>query len=371
MTFRPPRRLKVQIGEAPRRLVVFCVICGNETPDEELRHGECPSCYLKKNVVAKLRDNVDVEVCVHCHSRRRGEIWLEGHGDLQPVVEDAVREAVEFAKVVDKGRMRVEIAPEDERNFRVTVHASGSAEGVPFTTELKARSRVKNGTCVRCSRVQGGYYEAIVQIRAVRRPIEREEMRALKQLASRFIERVVTDGDRSAFVLRDEEIDRGLDIYMGTTNSGRMLSKQISVEFGGKVSEHPKTVGQKDGLDLIRMTFAVKLPEYRAGDIVVLDDQALLVTSIGAKTVQLTEVSSGQARHVERAEVDRAVVLSPANAKEAVIVTADDQELQLLDPWNYETVTVLRPAALVELGETVDVLKHDGELIPVPKKKIS
>ncbi|HET6405069.1 MAG TPA: NMD3-related protein [Candidatus Thermoplasmatota archaeon] len=351
---------------------MFCVVCGQETPDEELRGGECPSCYLEKNVLAKVRDHVDVEVCVHCHARRRGELWLEGHGSLEPIVDDAVREAVEFAKVVDKARVKVDIRPEDERNFSVTVHASGVAEGVSFTTELRTRSRVKNATCLRCSRVQGGYYESIVQVRATKRAIEKDEMRALKALASRFIERVVADGDRNAFVLRDEEVDRGLDIYMGTTNSGRMLSKQIAAEFGGKVSEHPKTVGQKDGLDLIRLTFAVKLPEYRAGDIVILEDEPLLVTSVGAKTVQVTAISTGQARHVERAIVERAVVLSPADAKEAVIVSANDGELQLLDPWTYETVTVLKPAAMVEAGATIDVLKYDGELIPVlPRKKIS
>lgn len=344
---------------------MFCVVCGVETPDEQLRGGVCVSCYLKKNVLVRVRDHVDVEVCVHCHARKRGEQWLEGHGTLEPVVEDAVREAVEFAKVVDKPRMRVDVVPEDERNFTVNVLASGSAEGVPFEQELKLRSRVKNATCLRCSRVQGGYYESIVQVRATKRAIENDEMRALKALASRFIERVVAEGDRNAFVLRDEEIDRGLDIYMGTTNSGRMLAKQIATEFGGKTSEHPKTVGQKDGLDLIRLTFAVKLPQYRAGDVVVLRDEVLRVSSIGAKTVQLMALRTGKLRHVERAEVDRALVLSPDAAREAVVVSATEAELQLLDPWTYETVSVLRPAALETVGPSVRVLKHEGELIPL------
>ena len=364
-----PRGVNAYVEEGAREKVVFCVVCGKETPDEDLRGGECPSCYLEKNVLASVRDHVDIEVCVHCHARRKGEQWLQGHGAMEPIVEEAVREAVQFAKVVDKARMQIDIVPEDARNFTVQVAASGVAEGVPFTTPLRTRSRVKNATCLRCSRVQGGYYEAIVQVRATRRAIEKEEMRQLKGLATRFIERVVAEGDRNAFVLRDEEIDRGLDIYMGTTNAGRMLSKEIATTFGGKVSEHPKTVGQKDGLDLIRMTFAVKLPQYRSGDVVILDDEPLLVTSVGAKTVQVTQIASGQARHVERAAVERAVVLSPDDAKEAVVVSATESELQLLDPWTYETVTVLRPVALTEIGTTVDVLKFDGELIPLPKRR--
>lgn len=347
---------------------MFCVVCGKETPFEELRGGECSSCYLEKNVLVRVKDTVDVEVCVHCHARRRGEQWMEGHGTLEPVVEDAVREAVQFEKVVDKPRVKLDVEPEDERNFRVLVVASGTAEGVPFSQEMRLRSRVKNATCLRCSRVQGGYYEAIVQVRASKRPIEKDEMRQLKTLASRFIERVVSDGDRNAFVLRDEEVDRGLDIYMGTTNSGRMLAKQIANEFGGHTSEHPKTVGRKDGLDLIRLTFAVKLPEYRAGDIVVLSEELFTVSSIGQKTVQLTELRSGKLRHVERDRVERALVLSPRDARDAIVVSATATELQLLDPWTYETKSVLRPAALAEVGATVAVLKHEGELIPIAKR---
>lgn len=346
---------------------VFCVVCGKET-DEELRGGECESCYLEKNVLATVKDHVDVEVCVHCHARKRGEIWMQGHGSFEPIVVDAVHEAVGFAKVVQKARLDVDVRPEDERNFSVTILASGVADGVPFEKELKTRSRIKNATCLRCSRVQGGYYEAIVQVRAAKREMDLPEKRAIKQLASRFIERIVTEGDRNAFVLRDEDADRGLDIYMGTTNSGRMLAKAIATEYGGKTTEHAKTVGQKDGLDLIRMTFAVRLPEYRTGDIVLLQEQPFLVSSVGAKTVQLTELRTGKLRHVERAEVERALVLPPKDAREAVVVSAAGDELQLLDPWTYATVSVLRPASLQILGETVPVLKHDGELIIVPPR---
>lgn len=346
---------------------MFCVVCGKDTPLDELRHGECETCYLERNVLASVKENVDIEVCVHCHARKRGEIWLEGHGSLEPIVEDAVKEAVEWAKPVEKPRLAMEITAEDERNFLVKAVASGVAEGVAFDKPLVTRSRVKNATCVRCSRVQGGYYEAIVQVRATKRGMEPAEFRAIKQLASRFIERIVSDGDRNAFVLRDETVDRGIDIYMGTTNSGRMLAKTIATEFGGKTSEHPKTVGQKDGLDLIRLTFAVKLPEYRVGDILVLSDVLSRVSSIGPKTVQLLDMTTGKLRHVERSLVDRALVLSPRDAREAVVVSHDDKELQLLDPWTYQTVPVLRPAELVDVGASVHVIRHDGELIIVKK----
>lgn len=342
---------------------MFCVVCGKEFPVDELRSGVCAECYVIKTVLASVKDHVDIEACVHCNSRKRGEIWVPGHGSLVPVVEEAVREAVDWAKVVEKPQLRVVIEPEDDRNFTILATASGVAEGVAFSKELKTRSRVKNGTCVRCSRIQGGYYEAIVQVRAHKRMVELPERRALKAFASRFIDRVVSDGDRNAFVLRDEDTDRGLDIYMGTTNGGRMLAKQIAADYGGKISEHFKLVGQKDGLDLVRMTFAVRLPEYKAGDILILRDEPGRITSIGSKTVQVVDLRSGRMKHIEHDEVERAYLLKPDEAKDAVIVSQTDAELQLLDPWSYQTVSVIKPEGLDTTAGVVKVLRHDGELL--------
>ena len=348
--------------------MMFCVVCGKET-DEELRGGVCAACYLEKNALATVKDHVDLEVCVHCHARKRGEIWMEGHGSFGPIVEDAVREAVQFEKVVERPKLDLDVRAEDERNFSVAIRARGVAEGVPFDKQLSTRSRVKNATCLRCSRVQGGYYESIVQVRAARREMDKAEKRAIKAMASKFIERVVSEGDRNAFVLRDEDADRGLDIYMGTTNSGRMLAKQIATEYGGKTTEHAKTVGQKDGLDLIRMTFAVRLPEYKAGDIVILKDEPFIVSSIGGKTVQAHELVSGKLRHVERAEMERALVIPREDALDAIVVSHHGNELQVMDPATYATVTVLRPEGMDDIGDTVQVIRHDGELLVLRPRK--
>ncbi len=340
----------------------FCVVCGKET-DEELRSGVCAPCFLATNTLASLPEHVDVEVCVHCHSRKRGEIWLPGFGSMEPIVEEAIREAVAWDKRTEKPRLDVEVTPEDERNFSVKVMARGVAEGLPFEQDLSTRSRIKGATCIRCSRIQGGYYEAIVQIRATKRDLEQSELRAIRVLASRFIERVVEGGDRNAFVLRDLEEHGGLDIYMGTTNAGRMLARLVATEFGGKITDHAKTVGQKDGLDIIRLTFAVRLPEYRAGDYLILGDDVVEVTHIGIKTVGLMDVRNGRTRHVERPSLDRATILPRNEAKEAVIVTRATGELQVLDPWNYQTVSVLIPHGMEVVGDAVEVVKYEGELL--------
>jgi NMD protein affecting ribosome stability and mRNA decay len=61
--------------------------------------------------------------------------------------------------------------------------------------------------------------------------------------------------------------------------------------------------------------------------------------------------------------MERAYVLDMKDAREAVVVSETETEMQLLDPWTYATVPVLRPEGLPLGAPSVQVLRHEGELI--------
>lgn len=348
---------------------MFCVECGREVGDALTSNGLCHTCFLAKTRLTRLPEHVDFEVCVHCRARKKGEQWLdppEGGHRVELIVEEAVRAALDVDRRASGVRVTAEVLAEDERNYAVTVHASGVAEGVPFEEQASTRSRIKNATCLRCSRMQGNYYESVVQVRGENRELLPEEMRDVRVVASRVIDRIVDSGDRNAFVLKDEEVHGGLDVYIATNNAGRQMAKAIGSEFGGRVSEHPKIAGQKDGIELWRVTFLVRLPGYRSGDFVVVKDEPFLVQSVTPKNVAVRDLRRGHVRTLERSELERATVLARRDAREAVVVAESDSEMQLLDPWTFATVTVLKPAGLARAGEVVPVARWEDELLPFP-----
>lgn len=362
---------------------MFCVNCGREVSPLSER-GLCHDCYIEKTQIVRLPEKVDVEVCVHCGSRKRGEIWLQparaslkAEDSVDPVAEgslvarDAAIDAADVEKAVVRPAYRVDSRPTDThlKHWATTLTVTGRAESFEVAGSASTVVRLKGATCIRCSRRQGGYFEGVVQIRAARRDLSRDEVRHARRVASRMIDRIVSDGDTHAFVLRDEEIEGGLDVYFGTTNAARMIAKAVAQDLGGKVTEHAKIVGQKDGLDLYRITFAMRVPEYRKGDVVVVDDAIWLVQSIGSKTVSIRDPADGAVRSVERDVLDDAEVLAREKAEEAVVVSRTESELQVLDPRSYATVTVVRPAGIAEDAATVEVLRWEDDLIVLPARR--
>jgi nonsense-mediated mRNA decay protein 3 len=64
---------------------------------------------------------------------------------------------------------------------------------------------------------------------------------------------------------------------------------------------------------------------------------------------------------------DATVIGSVEDATAATLVAIEDERaVQVLDPETYETRTVRRPAGVERDDETVDVLKADGTVYPLP-----
>jgi nonsense-mediated mRNA decay protein 3 len=354
---------------------VFCVACGKETAPLS-DHGLCRDCFLERHAVVTLPEKVDVEVCVHCGSRKIGERWSvrppgrpADERDRARLAEDAAIDAARLLRGLAQPTVGARAKAQDVRNFAVEVTASGEAEGFAVAGSATTVARIKGATCLRCSRIQGGYFESIVQLRATDRDLVADELAGARKIADRVVERILDQGDQNAFVLREEERDGGLDIYLGTTNAGRMVAKSFGEAMGARLSEHAKIVGLKDGLDVFRVTFSVRIPSYRTGDLVLVDERPWIVSHIGTKVVSARSPLSGEARSFERDALEKKPVVRRAEAREAVVVNRRGSDLEVLDPWTYATRTVVAPPGLdgASIGHSVLVVRVEDALVLLPR----
>jgi nonsense-mediated mRNA decay protein 3 len=311
-----------------------------------------------------------VKICAKCPSYKIADAWVDTRIDTyEELARKATSRTVRLALSVNKEvqNPQVTIVPEftGPQILKVHVIVSGSIGGRQVSTEADVEARVRKETCDVCSRIAGGYYEGIIQIRAQDRFPTKEEVKKCLKVVENTIVRAVKAGDRLAFITDVFPLPEGADVYIGSSTVGRQASRAIIDEYGGAVHESPKLVGAKDGKDLYRITFAVRLPNIIAGDIVRMRSQVVLIEKLG-KRIMGVDLATGQPTSAME-DVKLEKITDRSKAVQTVLVSGDTSSVQILDPETYESITVKRPAFLKkEPGEEVWVVKTPEGVFLLP-----
>lgn len=325
-----------------------CASCGSETEWDV-----CGRCYMKKHPVVQLDNIIRLKTCPRCgfyqvHGKWRN-IGFDEALDIElgrslHVHEDFTVEGVELSQLSDS-------------TYSITLH--GTFRDTPAEISRSFEVRIARETCYKCSRISGGYYESILQLRADGRSLEELEVQEAKRIVESVLQKELENP--KAFVSKIVEKKDGLDIYFGDRNLGRKISRMVAKELGGSMSESKKIAGRKDGLDFYRFTYSVRLPCYRAGDVVEAGGRILLVTNRKArKGVDIMtgeSITIGEARLLARRE----------DIRESVVISGDEFVIDVLHPESGKVVTTRKPAGNLRPGDEVLVLISGDEVVAIPK----
>jgi len=362
----------------------FCPRCGDPI---EPRDGDdaldplgesgvnlCDDCYFEEFDLVDAPDRIEVRVCSQCGAVHRGNRWVDV--DAQDYTDVGIEEVSEALAVhVDAEDVTWEVVPEqvDENTIRMHAHFSGVVRGTVREESVMVPVKISRETCTRCGRIAGDYYASIVQVRAQDRETTPEERERAEAIAHEVVAEMEATGDREAFVTEVGHADDGLDVKLSTNSIGKQVANRIVREFGGSVSDSETLVTEdEDGNEVYRVTYAVRLPPYRPGDVISLDgddDGPVLVTSVrgNLKGRRVTTGEAFEASYEDGDAPDARVLGRTEDGEETTLVAVeDDNAVQVLDPETFEAKTVARPDYLDPDAETVTVLKHREGLHVLP-----
>ena len=205
----------------------------------------CSECYLKKNLKIELPSLIELQYCRSCQSYLLGGKWVK---DLQE--EEAVLRATDSAmktnvKRLDKAgvlQIRVE---EATKEYHVTVaFVLGDSE-----VKKKTIVRIKKVTCPDCSRMVGGYFEAVLQMRGG----------VSKDIVENIVSQVEKHKDRLSFVGEVKRVQGGYDVYLGSKKSAEKIVKGFRGQ--AKIKKSFKQVGldRQSGKSKNRFYYLIRL----------------------------------------------------------------------------------------------------------------
>lgn len=186
---------------------MVCPICGGKSEVGVF----CSECYLKRNLKIELPGLIEVPHCKGCGAYLMGSKWLKGLSEEDAVIKSVENSLKTNIKGLDKaGALEIEASKTDKEYVAVTSILLGESE-----TKKRAIVRIKRTACPDCSRIAGGYYEAVLQLRGG----------VSKKTVEDIVGSVEKHKDKFSFVSDVKKVQGGFDIYLGSKKSAEKIVK--------------------------------------------------------------------------------------------------------------------------------------------------
>jgi nonsense-mediated mRNA decay protein 3 len=183
-------------------------------------------------------------------------------------------------------------------------------------------------------------------------------------LADDVEDSLLTGGERLSFISDINIIRDGLDIIVGSQHIGLLIARRITAELGGRFSTHPKLVGERDGQQLYRITYSVRLPKYQKRDIIRFKKHYGEVIQADSRNLRVFDFSDGAIKVIADREVEMLIGSSHA-AEDAMVAFSAGDTIGVIDPLTFTTHDCIAWRGHgVSAGQHIRILR-DGDHIVV------
>ena len=338
----------------------FCPKCGKLSETD----GLCMTCRAADTPWAECDTRVSSTHCPGCGATKQVNTWTDTERDQAALAPDLARSAVHFHPDVKKRSIAVEVRDISPNRSRAYLTVTGILYGVPMEKTCTVELIWHKEQCDRCNRITGSYYEGIVQVRADERDLSPFELQSVAALATQVEDSLIAGGERLSFISDMTENRDGLDITVGSQHIGLLIVQGITAQFGGRYTTHPKLVGEKNGRQLFRITYLVRLPHYQRHDVVRLDRVYAEIEQVDSRHVRIFDLSEGRSRSIKEDEILRKIG-NARNSQSALVAYIAGGMMGILDPETGVTKEYpKKPWQAIVAGENVQVLR-DGDILVV------
>jgi nonsense-mediated mRNA decay protein 3 len=339
----------------------FCPKCGKPSEND----GLCNHCRIGNTPWFECDRRVKSIQCPSCGALKQVNTWTDTHRERAGLASELAKAAVRFHPDVRKPSMVVKVEDNTLNRSTATIDLKGWLYNTPVEGRCSVELIWHKEQCDRCNRISGSYYEGIVQVRADGRLPSTFELQMSAGIAQQVEDSLQAGGERLSFIVDTNETREGLDITVGSQHIGTLISQGIIAQLGGRFTTHPKLVGEKNGRQLYRITYSVRLPRFQKQDVVLSHGRYFEVVRVESNHLKVLDLTEGIPRAVREADVER-LAGNLRDAESALVAFADASTMGILDPETCQTKELRKLKWLdVKAGQHVLVLRDGDHLVVV------
>ena len=341
---------------------MFCVECGST--DKKMVGNICIDCFLKDFQMIELPERIEVQICSHCNSKLEEGKWSEEFIPEEEIIYRALERNIKISDEVSNEIINLEIDQMKGTIASCYVEVVGEVEGTQIEETQETEVKILKTVCPTCSKLQAGYYEAVIQFRADSRDIKKEEYEKADEVVERTLIKQ-SKKDKLAYCPQIAKLKEGYDYYIGSLKTGRKVAEALKDEFGGTIKESPRLISEdkSTGKGLYRIWISVRIPEFELGDIIRYENKFLQVNDIDKNRVTCTDIKDSKKhsiplKHMEEIEL----VKKQEEIETTTIISKSPKTIQILDPVDYSAVDLEMKEELsdCEIGDEIRLIKIDN-----------
>ncbi len=204
---------------------LICPKCGRTSDEVDFIEAFCIDCYP---VNIQCPQKVVIEQCKACKKIKVSGEWI-------PHSRKRIAE-----HVISKCKGEFSEATYDLNTHEASLTVVKDNSSTVFRRRIKLV--MKTVMCRHCSRISGGYFQGIIQLRGDEKRVKRYARMLTEKLG------------KTTFITKEEEKHGGIDLYVGSSKA----VVQLLSEMGVKALITRKLVGREKGRRLYRTTFRIR-----------------------------------------------------------------------------------------------------------------
>jgi|TARA_B000000475_G_scaffold259060_1_gene241651 nonsense-mediated mRNA decay protein 3 len=316
----------------------FCIVCGETTYLSSNRL--CEVCFRKRVNLSKMPKVIQQFRCPKCECYEIRGRW--SHMDHEPLADLRIRDNLEVDERAEDVDVNFGLQIIDDRTNRVQLDVSGTIDSFLFQDSYELLIQTSNAICTPCTRKDGAYFEAIVQLRSAGRKLSKSELKELRSTLDEMLGGM--EADPMFFITKEGIVTGGWDLQLGSKSMARSWGRILTKKFGGTIKETSTVVGMRDGIEITRLTVSYRKPAYAVGDVVKLNNHLWLIDSWQKDGPIIRRINFFQRSGASWRDMEKARIICSTSEQYVVdIMNRDSSAAEVMNPHDYTMITVALP----------------------------
>ncbi len=343
--------------------IMYCVDCGKEKPI--FKNGSCLECYINNHQFSQGPEVFHIFNCNYCGAYKYKSTWKNESFD--EIVKRYVKNAFSFDPDLKNIAISLECQGKDETIFcKVTI--TGTIENEEISEKQFVEIRVKPNVCDVCSKQFGGYHEAILQIRTSEKKMSTKQKDTIEQFLTTLISSMQEKGNRGLFITDINYEKTGIDFLLSDKQAAATIIKKAQDEFSGEITISSSNVGMKDGKQVYRMTYLLRLPSFRKHSIFTKDNDLFIVRSLSNNLVHVLDVKTWNEHTFQIKDIESVNSYNYEDfVQQMIVVSQTDEEIQVMDKKSYTITVIKKPKKITYSLEQIPVIRFEDSFFLLPE----